>query len=80
MPTRARPENASASATASAGLLAQPHATNAVLVVLQAEEIAARRKVKLELEMINQDDPATCSPQVRPLSHSHNDKGKRASA
>lgn len=31
----------------------------------QAKEIAARRKVKLELEMINQDDPATCSPQVQ---------------
>lgn len=30
----------------------------------QAKEIAARRKVGLELEMINQDDPATCSPQV----------------
>lgn len=33
-------------------------------LLLQANEIAARRKVSLELEVITQDDPATCSPQV----------------
>ena len=32
------------------------------------EEIAARRKVRHRVEMINQDPPATCSQEVR---HTH---------
>jgi hypothetical protein len=28
------------------------------------EEVAARRKVRWRVEMINQDPPATCSPEV----------------
>ena len=38
----------------------------AMFCVQTVEEVAARRKVRHRVEMINQDAPATCSDQVTP--------------
>ena len=40
-----------------------------------AADIAARRRVRLQTEVVNRDAPATCAPEARPAKGHHGDLG-----